>query len=128
MYSVKNVFWKFQEKFFKNNCDSAYFLYSSRLIACNFTINELFCKLFEGFFLYYQRILFPEQLFMGHSWWRVPSSSYVIKIPLYCLPHLFKILSNSFFCWFQPSPPCFFWCLVSLTEWVNVPHLMCYFT
>ena len=21
MYSVKNVFWKFQEKFFKNNCD-----------------------------------------------------------------------------------------------------------
>ena len=25
LYSVKNVFWKFQEKFFKNNCDRAYF-------------------------------------------------------------------------------------------------------
>ena len=67
MYSVKNVFWKFQEKFFKNNCDWAYFLYSSRLLACNFTKNELLHKLFQGFFLNYQNIFFPEQLFMGHK-------------------------------------------------------------
>ena len=86
MYSVKNVFWKFQEKFFKNNCDWAYFLQSSRLLACNFTKNELLHKSFQGFFLDYQNILFPEQLFMGHSWQRVPNIPYAMKTPYIAYP------------------------------------------
>ena len=36
-------------------------------------------------------------------------------------PHFFQILSG-------PQTPCSFCCLVSLTEWVIVLHLLCYFT
>ena len=90
MYSVKNVFWKFQEKFFKNNCDWAYFLQSSRLLACNFTKNALLHKSFQGFLLDYQNTLFREQLFMGHSWQRVTNTCYVIKTPSYRLPIFLK--------------------------------------
>ena len=48
---------------------------------------------------------------------------------LYFLLQLFKILPNSS----SPSPPNFasavnFWSLVCLTEWVIMPHLMCYFS
>ena len=129
MYSMKNVFWKFQAKFFKNNCDWAQFLQSSRLLACNFTKNELLHKYFKGFFIEYQNILFPEQLFTGHSWQRVPNTPYVMTTPEYGLPNLFLNFA-------QPLFPvatelhlhCYLWCLVSLTEWVIVPHLMCYFT
>ena len=132
MYSVKNVFWKFQEKFFKNNCDWAYFLQSSRLLACNFTKNELLHKSFQGFFLDYQNILFPEQLFMGHSWQRVPNTPCIMKTPLYCLP----TLSNPSTCCFQPSPPaifdvlflwlngwpCHIWCAISLAVFHTHTH------
>ena len=94
MHSAKMVFSKFQAKFFKNTCGWAHFLQSSRLLACNFTKNELFHKFFQGFFLDYQNILFTEQLFMGHSWQRAPNTLHVMKTPLYCLLHLFKILFN----------------------------------
>ena len=113
MYSVKNVFWKFQEKFFKNNCDWAYFL---QLLACNFTKNELLHKLFQGFFLDYQNILFPEQLFMGHSWQRVTNTHYVMKTPPILNTHLFKILSNSCICCFQPSPLLLLSCFI---DWMG---------
>ena len=83
MYSVKNVFWKSQEKFFKNNCDWASFL---QLLACNFTKNELLHKLFQGFFLDYQNILFPEKLFMGHSWQRVPNTPMLWRPPYIAFP------------------------------------------
>ena len=101
---------------------------SSRLLACNFTKNELLHKSFQGFFLDYQNILFPEQLFMGHSWQRVSNTAYVLKNPLYCLPTFFKfcptplsVASN-----FQPPAifhvlflwlngwPCRIWCVISL--------------
>ena len=108
MYSVKNVFWKFQETFFKNNCDWAYFLQSSRLLACNFTKNELLHKSFQGFFSGYQNILFPEQFVMGHSWQRVPNTSYVMKNPLYWLPTFLKFCPILSICCFQPSPPAIF--------------------
>ena len=42
-----------------------------------------------------------------------------MKTPLYCLPHLF---SN-----FVHSPPQSFCCLVSLSEWVILPHLMLFY-
>ena len=42
-----------------------------------------------------------------------------MKTPLCCLPYLYQILSN--------LSPALFCCLVSLTEWVIMPHLMCYF-
>ena len=121
MYSMKNVFWKFQEKFFKNNCDWAYFL---QLLACNFTKNELLHKSFQRFFLDYQNILFPEKLFMGHSWQRVPNTPYVMKTPLYCLPTFLKFCPAPLSVTSNLHPPCYFWSLVSLTEWVIVPHLM----
>ena len=88
MYSVKNVFWKFQEKFFKNSCDWVVFL---QLLACNFTKNELLHKLFQGFFRDYQSILFPEKLFMGPSWQRVPNNPHVMTTPLYCFPTFKKL-------------------------------------
>ena len=44
---------------------------------------------------------------------------YFMKTPLCCLPYLYQILSN--------LSPALFCCLVSLTEWVIMPHLMCYF-
>ena len=47
--------------------------------------------------------------------------------PLYCLP-LFQILPTpSFFVASNPQPHSSLSCLVSLVEWVIVPHLMCYF-
>ena len=44
--------------------------------------------------------------------------TYFMKTHLYCLPFSFQILPN--------FSPCSFCYLVSLTEWVMVPHLMCY--
>ena len=44
--------------------------------------------------------------------------TYFMKTHLYCLPFSFQILPN--------FSPCCFCYLVSLTEWVMVPHLMCY--
>ena len=66
---------------------------------------------------------------MAHRWERVPNTTYVMKTLQYFLLQLFKILSNSS----SPSPPNFtsavnFWSLVCLTEWVIMPHLMCYFS
>ena len=61
-----------------------------------------------------------------HSWRRVPN------------PHYISYPTSSNFV--QPPPPlpppphtdththCSFFCLVSLTKWVIVPRLMCYFT
>ena len=47
--------------------------------------------------------------------------------PLYCLPPLFKILSNPLPSPFpvtsNPTPTA-----LALVEWVIVPHLMCYLT
>ena len=129
MYSTKKELWKFQAKFFKNTCDWAHFLLSRRLLACNFTKNELHRKSFQGFFLDYQNIIFPEQLFIDHSWQRVLNTLYVRKTPQYSLPHLCKILPNPS----SPLPPtftstaifgvlflgltrwlCHIWCVVSL--------------
>ena len=92
---MKNVLLKFQAKLFKNNCDCAHFLWDYRLLACNFTKIKLLQKYFQGFFLDYQSIYFPEQLFMGHSWQKVSNSPYVMKTLLYCLSH--QILSKPSF-------------------------------
>ena len=125
MYSVKILFWKFQAKFFKNNCDWAHFLKSSRLLSCNFIKNQLLQKSFQGFFLEYQNILFPEQLFMGHSWHRIRNTPYVMKTPLNCLPHFFKILFNLSF----PLPPTFTFTAIFdvLFLWLNgwLCHILC---
>ena len=72
------------------------------LIFCE-AVSELLHKSFQGFFLDYQNIYFPEQPFMGNSWQRVPNSPYVMKTPLYCLPQPFKILSSPSL----PLPPTF---------------------
>ena len=57
---------------------------------------------------------------------------YFMKIPLYCLPLLFQILSTPlppyFPVTYNPHPNCSFCCPVSLAEWMIMPHLMCYFT
>ena len=128
MYSVKNVFYKFQAKFFRNNFDWAHFLKNSRLLAFNFTKNELLHKSFQEVFLEYQNILFPEKPFMGHSCQRVPNTSYVMKTPRIAYPTFLRFYPSPLSCCLQPSPPLLFWCLVSLTEWLIEPHLMCYFT
>ena len=56
-----------------------------------------------------------------HRWQRVPNSPILWRLSLYWLPPLppffFQIL-------FVQAP--FFNCLVSLAEWMIVPHLMCY--
>ena len=66
-----------------------------------------------------------------HSWQRVPNSSKFKKILLFCQLPQFQILPTSP----PPTHPqlstsfaCYFCWLVSLTEWMIVPHLMCYFT
>ena len=120
MYSVKNVFWEFQEKFFKNNCDWAYFLQSSRLLACNFTKNELLHTLFQGFFSGYQNILFPEQFVMVHSWQRVPNTSYVMKTPLYWLPTFLKFCPTLFLM------SCFFEWMGDRATFDVLFHLLCF--
>ena len=109
MSSVKNVFWKFQEILFKNNCDWAFFL---QLPACNFTKNKLLHKSFQRFSLDYQNILFPEKLFMGHSWqrvanmlWRPPYIAYPplknFVQPLYLLLPTFTSLLFLMSCFFD---------------------------
>ena len=96
MHSMKNVLWNVKQNSPKMTVIE--FIFCK---ACNFTKNELLHKPLQGFFLEYQKILFPGQLFMGHSWQRVRNTPYVMKTPLYCLPHLFKILSKLSF----PLPP-----------------------
>ena len=62
------------------------FCKASRLLASNLTKNVLLHRSFQGFFLDYQKILFPEQLFMGHSWQRVPNIPYAMKTPYIAYP------------------------------------------
>ena len=69
----------------------------SRLLACNFTKNELLYKSFQGFSLDCQNILFLEQLFMDHSWRRVPSTPYVMKTPYIAYPTFLKLCPTTLF-------------------------------
>ena len=108
-------------------------LWLTRLLDCNLTKNELLHKSFQRFLLDYQKNLFSEQLFMGHSWQRVSDTLYVTKTPQCSLFHLFKILSNSSFL-LRPTfiftaffDVLFLW----LNGWschIQGAHLMCYFT
>ena len=100
------VFWKFQAKLFKNTCN--FLKLTGFWHAAALTMNSL-SKYFQGFFLDYQNTLFPEQLFIAHSWDRVPNTLYVMKTPLYSLTHLFKICPTPLPCSLQPSPPLLFW-------------------
>ena len=68
-----------------------------------------------------------------YGWYRGPKPLYFMKNPQYCLPP-----PPLFFIKFYPTPlpppfpllsnpytHCCFFCLVSLAEWMIVPHLIC---
>ena len=105
MYSVKNVFLKFQANFFKNNCDWAQFF---RLLAGNLSKNELLQKSFQGFFLDCQNILFPEQLFIVQSWKGFLTSPMLWKLPCIGYTTFLKFCPTPPSCCLQPSPPLLF--------------------
>ena len=120
----KRCFGNFKKNYSKKPVIELVFLLSSSFLVSNFTKTELLYKSFQGFFLGYQFILLPVHVFMAHSWKRVPNSFYIMKSPLYSLPHLLKILSNPSFL----SPPTFTSTdIFDLAELVIMPHFMCYF-
>ena len=95
-----------------------------------------FKRLFKDF-LDYQNILFPEQLFMGHSWQRVPNTPRVMKTPLYCPPTFLKfrptplsVASNLhppaifdvLFLWLN-GWPCHIWCFISRNDIMDLQML-----
>ena len=118
--------------------------------TCNFTKNELFCRyfsrvLFKSFrgFLLQNAFLYicsnskqvVHSLFKiiqnyvdnKHSSQRGPNPLFYEDLPILPTPTFFKFYPTSLL---PPTPTlhCSFCCLVSLTELVIAPHLMCYFT
>ena len=81
-------------------------------------LSKVFNKFFQGFSLDYQNTLFLEQLFMTRSQQRVPSTSYVMRIPYISYPNFLKFCPTPLACRHHPSPPllfqmfCFFGCIL----------------
>ena len=68
---------------------SSSFFVKQQTSSLNFTKNELLHKSFQGFFIDYQNILFPEMLIMDHIvGWVFLMPPPIMNTPLYCLPHL----------------------------------------
>ena len=59
-------------------------------------------KYFQVFSLDYRKALFPEEVFMAHSWQRRPNTSMLWRILYILFPHVLHFVQPS-----SPSPPTF---------------------
>ena len=67
--------------------------------------------------------LLPDFYSVSECWQRGPNPPILWRPPYIPTPlPLFNPVTTN------PHPHCSFCCLVSLTEWVIMPHLICYFT
>ena len=85
-----------------------YLWLSSRVLACNFNKTELLHKLFQGFSLDYQNTLFPERLFLAHSWQRFPNNPMLWRAPYVAYPTFLNFRPTPLPRRLQPSPPVLF--------------------
>ena len=128
MYFVKNMFWKFQGKFFKKYLQLSSFFIKQQASSLQLYLKWTPSQVFSRIFLNYRNVLFPEHLFwviVGRGLltppllWRWRTHIVFTQHFLKFVKPLFSVASN-----FHLDCP--FWCRLSLTEWVIMPHLMCY--
>ena len=81
--------------------------------------------------LYYQNIFFPEQVFLGHSWQRIPNTLPMLwRPPNIPYPTFLKFCPTHLPCCLQPSPPllflinCFFEWMADCATFDVLFHLM----
>ena len=124
MYFVKNMFWKFQGKFFKKYLQLSSFFIKQQASSLQLYLKWTPSQVFSRIFLNYRNALFPEQLFwviVGRGFltppllWRWRTHIVLTQHFLKFVKPLFSVASN-----FHLDCP--FWCRLSLTEWVIMPH------